>query len=83
LCETSEYEKVIQLISFLSKEDLLLNIKSILLYLDNCKTTPQHFISKLKHHMAIIKDASLDIEEPAPEASTCNENMNRLQWKEV
>ncbi|XP_011498206.1 PREDICTED: origin recognition complex subunit 3 [Ceratosolen solmsi marchali] len=82
LCETTEYKKVIQLISFLSKEDLLLNIKNILSDLDNYETIPDCLIEKLKYHMNIIKDASLDIEVPAPEINVFNENMNRLQWKE-
>ncbi|XP_008202890.1 origin recognition complex subunit 3 [Nasonia vitripennis] len=61
LCETEEYKRAIQLLGFLSKEELLTNIKSIIRILDDYESAPENIKDKLQEYMDLLRSASLEV----------------------
>lgn len=84
LTESQEYKECLQLLNFLSKEEFLQKLESIVTIIENTKDDPLmgEFKANLTTRMNAIRDASLDVESGPAQIVTVNEKLTRLQLKE-
>ncbi|XP_047365603.1 origin recognition complex subunit 3 isoform X3 [Vespa velutina] len=84
LTESQEYKECLQLLNFLSKEELLTKLESIEKILEDTKDPiMKKFQENLTTRIREIKDASLDIiSDDTKEIVTANERLTRIQLKE-
>ena len=71
------------MIEFLSKEELLSDMNSILMILNNTESNLEDVIEEITKHISVIKDASLDCVMSVSNIETGPENCSRYQWREV
>lgn len=84
LTESTEYKECLKLLGFLSKEELLSKLESIVRIVEDC-TDP--IIKQIKTELDIaintIQAASLNITQISSEIVTVNDKLSRAQLKEV
>jgi len=84
LTESSEYKECLKLLGFLSKEELLSKLESVVKLVKDSKD-PE--IKKIKFdldsHIKTIREASLSTTATSSEIISVEEKLSRLQLKEV
>lgn len=75
------------MLKFLSKEEFLAKLESVMKILDNCDQKSSPIIKKIKRnldaHISIIGEASLNTAGSSSEVVSADEKLSRLQLKEV
>ncbi|XP_012283310.1 origin recognition complex subunit 3 isoform X2 [Orussus abietinus] len=83
LTESQEYKESLQLLGFLSKEEMLSKLDEVLVIVENSQEKfPSDLASNLKKHVAIVRDASLEIAADSSETVSVEQKLSRLQLKE-
>lgn len=84
LTDSAEYKECLKLLEFLSKEEMLSKLKSIM---EIVKSSTDPAIKKIKSHLKvhidIIREASLQAAERSSNVVSVEEKLSRMQLKEV
>lgn len=84
LTDSAEYKECLKLLGFLSKEELLSKLESIVKIADDsADPTIRSIKSELKTRIETIREASLNVVKASSELVTENQKLSRLQLKEV
>lgn len=83
LTDSAEYKECLKLLEFLSKEELLSKLKSIVKIIDCTDPTMKKIKSDLDIHINTIDMASLQTTTAVSEMVTVDKKLNRTQLKEV
>ncbi|XP_014486637.1 PREDICTED: origin recognition complex subunit 3 [Dinoponera quadriceps] len=83
LTDSVVYKECLKLLGFLSKEELLSKLESVVKIVDDsADPTIKNIKSELETHIETIREASLDAAKASSELVTVNDKLNRLQLKE-
>jgi len=84
LTESSEYKECLKLLGFLSKEELLPKLESVVKIVEDSKDPEIKKIKiNLDNHIKTIREASLSTTATSSEIISVEEKLSRLQLKEV
>jgi len=84
LTESSEYKECLKLLGFLSKEELLSKLESVVKIVEDSKDSEIKKIKiNLDNHIKTIRKASLSTTATSSEIISVEEKLSRLQLKEV
>lgn len=84
MTESAEYKECLQVLGFLSKEELLLKLDAMTNIIETSEANfLEDFKLNLKVHRETIKNASLEMSHEPTEVIDANEKLNRIQLKEV
>lgn len=84
LTESSEYKECLKLLGFLSKEELLSKLESVVKIVEASKDPEIKKIkTNLNNHVNAIREASLSTAATSSEIITVEEKLSRMQLKEV
>lgn len=84
LTDSTEYKECLKLLGFLSKEELLSKLESVVKIVDDsADPTIKSIKSELETRIKTVREASLDAAKASSEFVTVNDKLSRLQLKEV
>ncbi|CAD1477203.1 unnamed protein product, partial [Heterotrigona itama] len=83
LRESQEYKECLQLLSFLSKKEMLAKLNSLAAIMESSKDPVMNKVeADLQSHIKIIEEASLDVASNPVDIVSTGEKLSRLQLKE-
>lgn len=84
LMDSTEYKECLKLLGFLSKEELLSKLESVVKIVnDSVDPSIKNIKKELETRIETIREASLEATKASSELVTVNDKLSRLQLKEV